>query len=229
MGVSTQSTWGEILAAMAISWRVALLFVSAVALCAADAEMEYPQVVELAEMGEGDGAYMRESVHVSKSKQEDAMDTAKRKIEKIAEEKAKAAAKKAEQKVENKLETKVVEAKEEAKVEKKAAEDVKANAERKEEEAKDSGASAQKAQDAKTVDAAKAKQQEAEMEKQNAEAKAKQVKEESEKGSRQLSIGLQEAAGEVQRLEAEVPKAGRKEGRVQSTLCAARELEEQQG
>merc|ERR1711959_552895 len=114
---------GEILAAMAISWRVALLFVSAVALCAADAEMEYPQVVELAEMGEGDGAYMRESVHVSKSKQEDAMDTAKRKIEKIAEEKAKEA-------------------------EKKAAEDVKANAERKEEEAKDSGASAQKAQDA---------------------------------------------------------------------------------
>merc|ERR1711959_837087 len=91
---------GEILAAMAISWRVALLFVSAVALCAADAEMEYPQVVELAEMGEGDGAYMRESVHVSKSKQEDAMDTAKRKIEKIAEEKAKEAAKNAERKEE---------------------------------------------------------------------------------------------------------------------------------
>ena len=45
---------------MVMSWRVALLLVSAVALCAADAEMEYPQVYELAEMAEGDGAYGRD-------------------------------------------------------------------------------------------------------------------------------------------------------------------------
>merc|ERR1711967_109901 len=120
--------------AMVMSWRVALLLVSAVALCAADAEMEYPQVYELAEMAEGDGAYGRD-LATPKANVEEAKAEAEAKIKKIAEAKAKAAAEKAKKKVEQKLEAKVEEAKAKAESEKKALEENEKNAEKKQEEA----------------------------------------------------------------------------------------------
>merc|ERR1712022_40737 len=113
--------------AMVMSWRVALLLVSAVALCAADAEMEYPQVYELAEMAEGDGAYGRD-LATPKANVEEAKAEAEAKIKKIAEAKAKAAADKAKEKVEKKLEAKA-----KAESEKKALEENEKNAEKKEE------------------------------------------------------------------------------------------------
>merc|ERR1712100_476594 len=113
--------------AMVMSWRVALLLVSAVALCAADAEMEYPQVYELAEMAEGDGAYGRD-LATPKANVEEAKAEAEAKIKKIAETKAKAAAEKAEKKVEAKVE----EAKAKANAEKKALEESEKNADKKE-------------------------------------------------------------------------------------------------